>query len=253
MDLVSLSEIESQAVPSPHEVELKELGKRWIGQYKNFEEKELEKVSRLIGGERDNLGIDEEWALTKKFFPKVKAHLSYHHYGEEFSSFGEEDRLRFLFSGERVRDVAGDDLASMVRTMLNFIGRSLSLMEEARLDHGRRRVELRKKYYSPRNEAMKYLEKTEKELEESASFLGGQHKLSGSKHFLEKEYFPKLRIKVELGEDLRAICDGKMTKRMNNHELDLLIVYTLNHLIRFIAQKHSDKELPDICRQVFPV
>lgn len=249
MELISIKEIDNvQSVSSPHDQELKKFGNKWVSRFRDFENKDLEKISRLIGGVVDSLGINEDWALTKNFYPEVRFHLSYHYHGEEFSDFGEEDALRFLFSGERVRNVTGEDLTGMVDVTLNFIGRSLmGIVFEGNQD------KLRNKYFESREKAIRYLDTSCREdMVELSNFLGGQYNKIDSKHVLVKEFFPELKVKVELGDDLRAFCAGDRTASFTDHELDLLAVYTLNHIIRFIALKYSDQNLPEMCRKVFP-
>ncbi len=250
MDLMTIGEIEDvQSVSSPHEAELKELGKKWVSEFRDFGEKELDKFSRLIGAKKENLQIDEEWAITKEFFPGVNNHISYHYYGEEFKSVGEEDQLRFLFSGERVQDVTGEDLVGLIEIKFRYIDRYLSEKTAPKKESQK----LQEKFQEPRREALKYLDFEDDEtINDLASFLGSDLKQKESGVVLSKEFFPDVNIEVELGEGIDFIFDGENIVRFTNYELNSLGVYVLNHIIRYISNVCENKDLPEMCRKVFP-
>ncbi len=248
MDLISIGEIEKvQSVSSPHEEELKKLGKNWLEKFRKFGEEDLNEIAELIGAKKESLKIDEEWALTKEFFPEIKMHLSYHYYGEEFQSVGEEDQLRFLFSGGRVRKMTGEDLAGMIEITLNYIGRYLSdiTIEE-------NEQEGKEKFYEPRKGALEYLDLDDENLVSLTDFIGGSFDREGSKVILWKEFFPEVIIGVELDEEINFTFDGNNSDRLASYELNSLGIYTLNHVIRYISSVCQDDNLPEICRKVFP-
>lgn len=252
MDLIGIDEIDNiKFVRSPHAEELERFGKEWASMFRGFGEEDLKKVSRLIGGKVDELEIDEEWALTKEFFPEVRVHISYHYHGEEFSNHGGEDMLQFLFSGRRVKSVTGEDLSGMIDVMLSFIGRFLSGVG---LDEGRGRKKLPEKYYMPRKEAVDLLDMdNEEEREKLANFLGGQIKTKNSKMVLEKELFQNVIVEIDIADDnLENFFLLDKDRWLTNYEQNALIIYTLNHIIRFVAQKYSNQDLPKFCSKVFP-
>lgn len=252
MNLISISEIDNvKSACSPHAEELKNFGKEWSSLFREFDREDLEKVSRSIKGEMDELGIDEEWALTKELFPEVRVHISYHYYGEEFSSYGEEDKLRFLFSGDRVKKVTGEDLAGMIEVILNFIGRITS--GKVRGEGGKRK-KLRERYFEPRKKAITFLNTgSEEEMDKLEKFLGGRLTSKNSKKILEKEFFQNVSVRINIVDDeLEGLYLQDETDRMADYEKDALIVYTLNHIIRFITQGHPDRDLPEFCNKVFP-
>lgn len=252
MDLIGIDEIDNiKFFRSPHAAELEEFGRKWAGMFRGFEEEDLKEVSQSIDGEIDELDLDEEWALTKEFFPEVRAHVSYHYHGEEFSSYGDEDMLKFLFSGQRVRSVTGEDLSGMIDMMLNFIGRFLSGVG---WDGGEKRKELPEKHYTPRKKALGLLNmEKEEEMVELANFLGGEIEQKDSGIAIRKELFQEVIFEMEVSDSiLKNFYLHDKNQRLTNYEQNSLIIYNLNHMVRFVAQNYSDEELPEFCRKVSP-
>lgn len=62
----------------------------------------------------DKPEIKCSWMLKKEFFPQVEGYLLYNHKDDEFPA-----SLQVLFSGERVKEVKGEDLAVLTIATLN--------------------------------------------------------------------------------------------------------------------------------------
>ena len=77
-------------------------------------------LAKYIGGEIISLGRGEDWALKKEVFPGVEILFIYNRADEEFPS-----NLRVLYSGKRIRDTRGEDLAELtiacVNQMLRYV------------------------------------------------------------------------------------------------------------------------------------
>ncbi len=251
MNLVDISEIEKiKSISSPHAEELKKFGEKWVDLSRELDNEDLETVSSSIRGKLEDLGLDEEWTLTKEFFPEVKVHVSYHYHGEEFSEYGESDNLRFLFSGSRVRKLTGEDLTGMIDVMLNFVG---GLLSGKVRNGGERHKYLPERYYESRADALNFLELDDGEIESLVNFLGCQSGPERSEKVLKKQFFSDVFFSMTVSDDsLRGFCLEDKAGRLNDYERDLLSICTLNHIVRFVALKYSDRDLPEICRKVFP-
>lgn len=248
MNLYTISEIEKvKSVSSPHEEELKHFGENWKSKFRELGEEKIEKVTELVRGRKEFLDLDEEWTLTKEFYPGVNVHLSYHYHGDEFSEFGEEDSVKFLFSGNRVKKVTGEDLAGMIEVMLNFLKRFLE-DKNLRKDEAWR---MKKKYTESRKKPFEYLAET-RGVEELSEFMGGRLEKKKSEHILRKEIFKGVEAEIGINENFSIDFSGKNLNKLSAHDLDSLSVFLLNHMIRFIAMKYEGRDLPSICQKVFP-
>lgn len=83
---------------------------------------DLEGLCDFIGGERIEVGIGEDWALKKEFFPGVGVVVLYFRGDEEFPP-----KLRCLFTGERIREMKGEDLVELSLCLVNHILRFIRM------------------------------------------------------------------------------------------------------------------------------
>lgn len=250
MDLRTINEIENvKSVSSPHEKELKNFGEKWSKRLRKFSKDDVDRICGLLICQRDSLGMDEEWSITKEFYPEVRTHILYHFYGEEFSEIGEEDAVRFLFSGDRVKNVTGEDLAGMVEVLLNFIERFL----KGESPRGGSDWKMKSKHFESREKPFKFLKRNDlKKMKELSDFLGSTHKKTDTGVTFHKEIFKGVEAKIVLGKDFNIDFSGDNLDKLTEHDLDFLSVFLINHIIRFIAIKNEEKDLPNICRKVFP-
>jgi hypothetical protein len=77
-------------------------------------------LARFLGGEAEQLGLREDWALYKEIYPEVRIHIIFSRADSEFPS-----SLRVLFSGENLKLMSGEDLAGFaincVSHMLRYV------------------------------------------------------------------------------------------------------------------------------------
>ena len=109
--LISLREIEGMS--SPHHGFVKgEMDRR--KEALSYVDDVLQ-LAGYIGGE---VGHSEagKWMIRKEIFPGVNIHYIYERGDEEFSS-----SLRVLYSGERVKDIPGEDLANFAVAYANHM------------------------------------------------------------------------------------------------------------------------------------
>ena len=71
-------------------------------------------LAQYIGGNAGKLDIGEDWAVSKEIYPGVVIHLAFNKADEEFPA-----RLQALYSGERVKSVHGDELATLTISLAN--------------------------------------------------------------------------------------------------------------------------------------
>ena len=96
---------------SPHDRFIKEEMERRKGALEYVDD--VSKLAEYIGGEVENLGLGEDWAIKKEFFPGVEIFFIYN---REFPS-----SLRVLYSGKRVKSLPGEDLVEITLACLNHM------------------------------------------------------------------------------------------------------------------------------------
>jgi hypothetical protein len=114
--LISLQQIEGAI--SPH---TKQLERALTARKEALEHvHDVAGLASYIGSVVESLGMKEDWAICKEIFPGVEVHFIYNRGDEEFPG-----SLRVLYSGDRIKSVSGDDLASItipyVSHMLRYI------------------------------------------------------------------------------------------------------------------------------------
>ena len=73
-------------------------------------------LAAYIGGKVVNLDLDEDWAIMKEIFPQVEIFFLFHHGDAEFPA-----RLRVLYSGERVKNLNGEELVNLAISSVNHM------------------------------------------------------------------------------------------------------------------------------------
>ena len=79
-------------------------------------------LAAFLGGKVESLGLNEDWAISKEIFPGVTTFFLYNRADDEFPG-----KLRVLFSGDRLKLLSGDDLASFV---INYVSHILRYIRE---------------------------------------------------------------------------------------------------------------------------
>jgi len=73
-------------------------------------------LAEFVGGKVESLGIGEDWAVSKEIFPGVVIFFIYNRGDEEIPG-----NFRVLYSGDRMRLLKGEDLASITIPYINHI------------------------------------------------------------------------------------------------------------------------------------
>jgi len=237
------------SITGPHRKELKEIGERNVRVFRDLSKEQLKNVSdKMLGGILENIELEEEWTLTIEVFPNVKIHIIYYFYGDEFET-NEIDQLKFLFSEERVCWIPGEDLASFIDIMMNYVERMINNKEPFEPGKGEQ-SEMLKNAIQIRAPSFYFIEY--EDLYPLTEFLGG--KLINKKPWtIHKEIFPGIIIEINFtkNQELIPIIKGKNSKFLENYEKDLLRILTINHILRYIIIKYDERDLPEICKIMF--
>jgi len=235
---------------SPHKRELKWIGKRKSKTFRTLNKKQLKNlVEQTMGGTIDNIGLGEDWTITKVLFPDVKIHTIYFYYGDEFGS-NEMDQLKFFFSDERVRWIPGEDLANFISIMMNYAERVISNKEpfESVKD---KQSKMLKNAIDERKQPFDFI--IDEDIPNIAEFIGGTFIKYKDFWELNKEIFPGITIRIKYTEthELIPLILGVKSDMLENYEKDLLRILTINHILRYITIKYDERDLPEICKKMF--
>ena len=111
-EFLTLKEIEGVVV---HDLYLKKEVARRSEPFEYLDD--VRKMTQYIGGEwLASPPIRCDWMVKKVFYPGVEAYFLYQHKDEEFPS-----SMQVLFSGEKVRELKGDDLSVLAIATINHM------------------------------------------------------------------------------------------------------------------------------------
>ncbi len=250
-EFYSINEIDGvTSISSPHKKELKEIGGRKAKTFRTLTEEQLKNVTKnIIGGTLENIGLNEDWTITKTFFPDVKIHTIYFYYGDEFGS-NEIDQLKFLFSGERVRWIPGEDLANFIDIMMNYAERII-INKEPFKSSKEKQPEMLKNAIDERSPSFYFI--INEDIPNIAELIGGTFIKHKDFWELNKEIFPGITIRIKYTEkhELIPLILGVKSDMLENYEKDLLRILTINHILRYITIKYDERELPEVCKKMF--
>ncbi|MBD3216177.1 MAG: hypothetical protein GF311_26425 [Candidatus Lokiarchaeota archaeon] len=248
---ITVGQIDATGVRGPHEKELEDISKAKHKLFVNTDKETIEKIIREdIGGVIENIGFSEDWTITKEMFPEVNIHMAYSYLGDEFG-MGIEAEFQFLFSGERVHWVPGEDSATYIDIIMDFIERQIKGKEpfEKKYDQ---KTELMEKVLKQRKDPFKLLTpEDQKPLEE---FLGAKVWKTTTGWRFKKEVFPEIYIEIIYNEsqnELDISYSGENLEKIGSYHIELVGIFFLNHILRYITIQNQDKELPDICYMMF--
>ncbi|MBN1690608.1 MAG: DUF3786 domain-containing protein [Dehalococcoidia bacterium] len=110
--LLSLADIEGKT--SPHQLQVKGALKMRAAPLEYV--KDVEALAAYLGGRVVKPGIGEDWAVSKEIFPGVIVSFIFNSSDEEFPA-----RLRALYSGDKIRMVKGEELATITISLANHL------------------------------------------------------------------------------------------------------------------------------------
>ncbi len=110
--LFGLADIEGKT--SPHQLQVKGALKVRAAPLEYVTD--VEALAAFIGGRRESPGIGEDWAVSKEVFPGVSVCLVFNRSDDEFPA-----GLRALYSGDKIRMIKGDELATITVSLANHL------------------------------------------------------------------------------------------------------------------------------------
>ncbi|TFG09150.1 MAG: hypothetical protein EU539_00505 [Promethearchaeota archaeon] len=246
----TIGQIDATGVRGPHEKELEDISNVKYSLFVDIDMHQLEKmVEEDLGGKIENIGFNEDWTITVEMFPEVNIHMAYTYFGDEFGD-GIEAEFKFYFSGERVTMVPGEDSATYIDIVMDFMDRLLKKKEPFEKNYDEK-TDLMKKVLIQRSEPFKFL--TEEDVEALKSFIGGKAWKTTQGWRIKKEFFPQMTVEIiwNQTEGLDINFSGEKLEKMSSYHAELVCIFIINHVLRYITLNHPEKELPDICYIMF--
>ena len=250
LKLWTVGQIDATGVRGPHEAELENISKNKYPLFIDLDQNILENiVTKELGAKFVDLGMDEDWSLSIELFPKVIIHFSYTYYGDEFGDETEAE-IKFFFSGDRSYWVPGEDTATYIDIVMDFIERLLKDKEPFEKDYNEK-TELMEKVLIQRSKPFAYLKKNDKD--DLVEFIGGKVWKTDSGWRIKKEFFPQMFAEIIWSDDdiLDIAFSGEKLENIGSYHAELIGIFIINHILRYITIKNQDKPLPDICHIMF--
>ena len=248
---IKIGQIDATGITGPHEKELEDISKAKYALFIDIDLKKLETiVNDELGGQIENIGFSEDWSITIEMYPEVNIHMAYSYFGDEFGD-EIEGEFNFYFSGKRVNWVPGEDSATYIDVVLDFLERLLK--GEAPFEKNyKSKSDLMKKVLLQRNEPFKYLQETD--ITPLKDFLGAEVWIINNQWGIKKEIFPEIFAEVtwdkEEGLDIKFYGD-KLAANLDSYHAEFIGISLINHILRYITVNNLDKDLPDICYIMF--
>lgn len=76
--------------------------------------RDAQALADYLGGRVEKPGIGEDWVVSKELYPGVTMHFVYNRADDEFPA-----SLRALYSGDKIRMIKGDELATVTISLAN--------------------------------------------------------------------------------------------------------------------------------------
>ncbi|MHA1343283.1 MAG: hypothetical protein ACTSQG_04820 [Promethearchaeota archaeon] len=246
----TIGQIDATGVRGPHEKELEDISRAKYHLFVNINMDKLRQiVEEDLGGKIESIGFNEDWTITIEMFPEVKIHMAFSYFGDEFGD-GIEAEFKFYFSGERVIWVPGEDSATFIEIVLKYIEKRLKNEKSFEKDYDKK-TELMKKVLIQRSEPFKYLKEEDKN--ELATFMGAKVWKTSNGWRIKREIFPEIFIELvwDYKKGLDILFSGNKLENLSSYHAELVGIFTINHILRYITIKNEEKELPNICYIMF--
>ena len=248
---MTIGQIDATGVRGPHEKELEDISMAKYPNFVNIENDFLRQiVEEELGGKVGNIGFNEDWTITIEMFPEVVIHMAYSYYGDEFGDDIEAE-FKFYFSGERVWWVPGEDSATFVDIIMDFLVRRIKKEDPFERNYANK-TDLMKKVLVQRNQPFKLLQESDKS--PLAEFIGGKAWKTTEGWRIKREVFPNIFIEITWEENKGldiAFSGDKLSQNIGSYHIELVGIFLINHILRYISIKYKDEKLPEICNMMF--
>ncbi len=247
---MTIGQIDATGVRGPHEKELEDISNI---KYPIFVDLDVEKLKKIVeedlGAKIENIGFNEDWTITIEMFPEVNIHMSYSYFGDEFGD-GFEAEFKFYFSGERVYWVPGEDSATFIDIVMDFIESRIKneIPFEKKYD---KKTDLMKKVLIQREKPFNLLKEDDKD--KLASFLGAKVWKTNEGWRIKRQIFPKIFAEITWNSQsgLDISFSGEKLENISSYHVEFIGIFIINHILRYITVNNPDEDLPDICYIMF--
>jgi hypothetical protein len=246
----TIGEIDATGVRGPHEKELEDISNAKFALFTKIDMKELEQlVKSYLGGKLEDIGLNEDWTITLEMFPDVCIHMAYSFFGDEFGD-GVEAEFKFYFSGKHATWVPGEDSATFIGIIFDFIERLIKGEEPFEKEYDKK-TELMEKVLVQRDAPFNLLNQNDKE--KLAAFIGGKVWITTEGWRIKREFFPEFFVEVKWNKEsgLDIGFSGEKLNKMSSYHAEFIAIFLINHVLRYITIQNEDKNLPDICYIMF--
>jgi hypothetical protein len=247
----TVGQVDATGVRGPHEKELEDISKAKYPLFINLDMDTLKDiVNNDLGGKIENIGFSEDWTISIHMFPEVSIHMAYSYFGDEFGD-GIEAEFKFYFSGTRAFWIPGEDTATFIDIVMDFIERKIKKQEPFEKNYNKK-TELMENVLKQRKEPFILLK--EQDRDDLTDFLGAKVWKATDGWLIKKEFFPEIFIEIiwndKDGLDIKFSGDN-LSKNIDSYHIEFIGIFLINHILRFITVNNLDKELPDICYIMF--
>ncbi len=248
---MTIGQIDATGVIGPHEKELKDISKIKYPIFVGLDKETLKNIVETdLGAKIGNIGFSEDWTITIEMFPEVNIHLSYSYFGDEFGDAVEEAEFKFYFSGNRVYWVPGEDSATFIDIVMDFIERQIKNETPFEKEYDKP-TDLMKKMLIQREEPFQLLKEEDKS--KLADFLGARVWKMNEGWRIKRELFPKIFTEITWNNQngLDISFSGEKIETISNYHIEFLGIFTINHILRYITVNNQNEKLADICYVMF--
>jgi hypothetical protein len=246
----TIGQIDATGVRGPHEKELNDISKAKHHLFIDIDKDDLKRIIHEdLGGQIGNINLGEDWTITIPMFPEVNIHMAYSYFGDEFEDEIEAE-FRFYFSGEYATWVPGEDSATYIDILMDFIEHQIKGKKPFEKKYNKK-TEMMEKVLVQRSEPFKLL--MDKDKNKLESFLGAKVWKTSNGWRIKKEMLPRIFTEIEYHNQkgLDITFSGDSLEKISSYHLEFLGIFTINHILRYITVNNLDKDLPDICHIMF--